>query len=375
LAGVAAHGSLLFVSPPRPTARKRSAHDWRARRSFPAARQQASQPDRGTTPLANPRSRRLIVVLLALAGIALLVFISGARIERMDIGHVGVVRNGGPFEGRSIRQVLSPGSGPVWTGWFSQKPHEYPAHKVVLQYTVSAEPKRGARPGVDVVTVPTLDGVRVGLEGTVYYHFVGEQNEALLRRFDETFGTREYGPEKGKAVYPYDGDYGFEVMIENVFRPVLDNDLRRVVVTFECAQIVSPCKLVKPAAGDTTARGVSRNVDTIERRINHSLTGDLAGALGGEYFTDVSFRLTRVTLPPNVQTAVTAAQAESAKVQVAKQRYQQGRYEARRLSLLAQAYNKSPSLASVEAIKSAPRSSTVILNTGGKSQPLLVGAK
>jgi hypothetical protein len=316
-----------------------------------------------------------VVVLLAIAGIALLVFISGARIERMDIGHVGVVRNGGPFEGRSVRQILRPGSGPTWTGWFSQKPHEYPAHKVVLLYTVTAEAKRGDRPGVDVVTVPTLDGVRVGLEGTVYYHFIGEQNEALLRRFDETFGTREYTSETGKSVYPFDGDYGFQVLIENVFRPVLDNDLRRVLVTFECAQIVSACKLVKPASGDTTARGVSRNVDLIEHRINETFQSDLAGALGGDYFTDVHFRLTRVTLPPTVQDAVTAAQAESAKVSVAKQKYQQGRYEARRLALLAKAYNKSPSLASIEAIKSAPRSSTVILNTGGKSQPLLVGAK
>jgi hypothetical protein len=315
------------------------------------------------------------VALLAIAGVALLVFISGARIERMDIGHVGVVRNGGPFEGRSIRQILSPGSGPTWTGWFSQKPHEYPAHKVVLLYTVTAEATRGDRAGVDVVTVPTLDGVRVGLEGTVYYHFVGEQNEALLRRFDETFGTREYKSETGKSVYPFDGDYGFQVLVENVVRPVLDNDLRRVVVTFECAQILSACKLVKPASGDTTAHGVSRNVDLIERRINQSLQGDLAGALGGAYFTDVHFRLTRVTLPPTVQDAVTAAQAESAKVSVAKQKYQQGRYEARRVDLLAKAYNQSSSLASIEAIKAAPRQSTVIINTGHQSQPLLLGAK
>jgi hypothetical protein len=315
------------------------------------------------------------VTLLAISGIALLIFISGARVERMDIGHVGVVRSGGPFEGRSIRQVLRPGSGPTWTGWFSQKPHEYPAHKVVLQYTVTAEPQRGDRPGVDVVSVPTLDGVRVGLQGTVYYHFVGEQNESLLRRFDETFGTREYTSETGKSVYPAEGDYGFQVMVENVFRPVLDNDLRRVVVTFECAQIVSACKLVKPASGDTTPHGVSRNVDLIEHRINESLEGDLAGALGGAYFTDVHFRLTRVTLPPTVQDAVTSAQAESAKVAVARQKYQQGRYEARRVDLLAKAYNESSSLASIEAIKAAPRQSTVIINTGQKSQPLLLGAK
>src|SRR5207244_4873297 len=118
-------------------------------------------------------------------------------------------------------------------------------------------------------------------------------------------------------------------------------------------------KLVRPATGDATAGGASRNMTLIENRINRTLAGDLAGALGGAYFTDVHFRLTRVTLPPTVQNAVTTAQAESAQVHVAREKFQQGRYEARRVSLLAKAYNESSSLASIEAIKAAPRQSTV----------------
>jgi hypothetical protein len=349
----------------------------RVRRGFPAKKREppASARQEGATPLSNPKLRRLVVIGFALAGISLLLFISGARIERMDIGHVGVVRNGGPLEGRTIRQILMPGSGPTWTGWYSQRPHEYPAHRVVLLYALTAEAKRAVRPGVDTVTVPTLDGVRVGIEGTVYYGFTGEQNLALLRKFDMTFGTRKYSSDTGRSVYPYDGDYGFQVMVENVFRPVLDNDLRRVLGTFQCAQVVSACKLVKPASGDAAPQGANRNMALIESRINRSLASDLAGALGGAYFTDVHFRLTRVTLPPTVQNAVTTAQAESAQVHVAREKYEQGRYEARRVSLLAKAYNTSSSLASIEAIKAAPRQSTVIVNTGRQSQPVLLGAK
>jgi regulator of protease activity HflC (stomatin/prohibitin superfamily) len=319
--------------------------------------------------------RRIAVIGLALAGISLLAFISGARIQRMDIGHVGVVRNGGPLDGRSIRQILMPGSGPTWAGWFSQKPHEYPAHDVVLVYTVTAEPQRGNQPGVDVVTVPTLDGVKVGIEGTIYYHFSGEQNLRLLRQFDMTFGTRKYRADGGRPVYPYDGDHGFQVMVENVFRPVLDNDLRRVLGTFQCAQIISACSLVQPASGGPSRRAPKKNLALIESQINRSLQGDLAGALGGAYFTDVHFRLTQVTLPQTVQHAVTLAQAESAQVQVARHKLQQGRYEARRVILLAKAYNKSPSLANIDAIKAAPRQSTVIVNTSRQSQPVLVGGK
>jgi hypothetical protein len=313
-----------------------------------------------------------VTIALGLAGLALLLFVSGARVVRQDIGHVGVVRNGGPFDNRSIRQVLMPGSGVTWAGWFSQKPHEYPARGVVLLYTVTGDPGRGHRREVDVVTVPTREGVQVGVEGTVYYHFVGEGNLDLLRRFDKTFGTQTYS-DGGPASRPYDGDSGFHTMVENVFRPVLDNDLRREVGVFRCAELVTACQLVRRVKHRPGARGSIENAALIERRINRSLEDDLAEALGGRYFVNVHFRLVRVTLPLAVQNAVTDAQAGSARVHVAKQRLRQGRYEARRNALLAKVYNESPALANINAIRAAPRQSTVIVNTSRRPPPVLVG--
>jgi regulator of protease activity HflC (stomatin/prohibitin superfamily) len=316
-----------------------------------------------------------VTVALGLAGLAILLFVSGARLVRQDIGHVGVVRNGGPLDNRSIRQVLMPGSGVTWAGWFSQAPHEYPAHGVVLLYTVTSHPDRGHRAGVDVVTVPTRDGVQVGIEGTVYYHFVGESNVQALQRFDKTFGTRAYSSGGGETKRPYDGETGFQDMVENVFRPVLDNDLRREVGAFQCAEIVTACQLVQRVRARPGEPVSSKSAALIERRINRSLEDDLAGALGGRYFVGVHFRLVRVTLPPAVQNAVTAAQAGSAQVHVAKQRLRQGRYEARRNALLAKVYNESPALANINAIRAAPRQSTVILNTSRRPPPVLVGGK
>jgi regulator of protease activity HflC (stomatin/prohibitin superfamily) len=314
-----------------------------------------------------------VTVALATAGLGLLGFVSGARVEREDIGHVGVVRNGGPFDNRSIRQILMPGSNLTWAGWYSQKPHEYPARAVVRIYTVTSDAGRGNRRGADVVTVPTQDGVQVGIEGTLYYHFVGEANLDLLRRFDKTFGTQRYS-DGGPARYPYEGDHGFETMVENVFRPVLDNDLRREVGAFQCAEIVTACAIVKPVSGKAGPRGSDANMAVIQSRINRSLELDLADALGGRFFVDVRFRLVRVTLPKNVQTAVTASQAGSAQVRVAYERLREGRYEAKRNEILGAAYNKSPGLANINAIKSAPRQSTVIVNTAGKtSPPVLIG--
>jgi regulator of protease activity HflC (stomatin/prohibitin superfamily) len=319
--------------------------------------------------------RRVVTVALGLAGLAILLFVSGARLVRQDIGHVGVVRNGGPFDNRSIRQVLMPGSGVTWAGWFSQPPHEYPARGVVLLYTVTGEADRGHRSGVDVVSVPSRDGVQVGIEGTVYYHFVGESNLDALRQFDKTFGTRAYSA-SGGTKRPYEGESGFQAMVENVVRPVLDNDLRREVGVFQCAEIVTACQLVQRVNHTAGPRGSSESTALIERRINQSLENDLAGALGGRYFVGVRFRLVRVTLPEAVQKAVTDAQAGSAQVHVAKQRLRQGRYEARRNQLLAKVYNSSPALANINAIRAAPRQSTVIVNTTKQAAPqVLVGGK
>jgi regulator of protease activity HflC (stomatin/prohibitin superfamily) len=315
-----------------------------------------------------------VTIGLAVAGVLLLIFISGARVVRQDVGHVGVVRNGGPLDNRAIRLLLRPGSGVTWAGWYSQKPHEYPARDVVLLYTVTSDLNRGQRPGDDVVSVPTHDGVQVGIEGTVYYHFIGEQDPDLLRRFDKTFGTREYSA-GGASLHPYEGDAGFEAMIDNVFRPVLDNDLREQVGAFQCAEIVTACKLVRLASGPRRSRSSDVNIAAIQRRMNQTLEGDLADALGGRFFVDVHFRLVRVTLPENIQTTVTSALAGSAEVHVAKEKLRQGRYEARRNELLAKAYNKSPGLANIDAIQAAPRQSTVIVNTGRRQQPVLLGGK
>src|SRR5947199_186326 len=70
-------------------------------------------------------SRRLATLLAALIGLGLIIGVSGARVARQPIGYVGVVRNGGPLDTRTIRQVLMPGQRLTWIGFFSEHPHEY----------------------------------------------------------------------------------------------------------------------------------------------------------------------------------------------------------------------------------------------------------
>jgi hypothetical protein len=329
--------------------------------------------------LATQRARREFSLLAGIVGLLLILAVSGARVVRQDIGHVGVVRNGAPWSNRAIHMIVEPGSGPTWAGWFSQRPREYPASHVSRIYTITADPERGARTGADVVTVPTRDGVQIGLEGTVFYHFIGERDKAALRVFDRSIGTRKFPAEKGALLYPWQGDEGWEAMIDAIFRPLLENIVRGELGQFQCGQLVPSCVLIHRAdpvksTGAGAGNAPRANIALVEKAINRALQRDLAETLNGNYFWKIHFRIARVTLPANVQAAINVAQASYAGVADAKAKARQARYHNRANRLLAQTYDKSPALAKVEELKAIPKGSTVILSGSGKSPQVLAGA-
>jgi regulator of protease activity HflC (stomatin/prohibitin superfamily) len=322
------------------------------------------------------KARAAAVITIALLAVVSAVLISGARLAREDSGHVGVVRNGGPWNNRRIRQILMPSQGLTWAGLFSQSPREYPASKVVLFYTITGDPDRGSRLGVDSVQVPTRDGVQVGLEGTVFFRFMGETDIGLLKRFDQTFGTRRF-PVAGtdRSLYPWQGpEEGFSAMLDSVFRPVLDNNMRAEVGAFECADLVASCSLIRRVSGSTPNRArTNANIAKIESRISHSLATDLAKTLGGAYFRSIRVRIARVMLPANVQGEVNSVQQQYVAVNGARAALKGARYQAQRNELLARAYNGSPALAKIDEIKAAPKGSTIVLSSGGKQPGINVG--
>jgi regulator of protease activity HflC (stomatin/prohibitin superfamily) len=316
--------------------------------------------------------RRGGMLLLALIGLALLVGVSGARFARQNVGYVGVVRNGGPIDTRTIRQVLLPGQGLTWIGFFSQPPHQYPASNVNRTYTVTGDPGRGNRTGVDVLTVPTRDGVQVGIEATVFLRFVGESSIHTLVKFDISYGTRRFTAADGRRLYPWQGDDGFYAWLDALFRPVLEYDIRKEIGRFGCAELVASCSLVTRGASVGAVPLV--DADRIADRISSALDVDLVRAIGRPYFHDIRVRIARVTLPRGVQTAIDTAQAKFAAVIGAKAELRQAEYQAKRNLLLGRSYNKSPALATVEALKAIPKGSTVIVSTGGRPPNVLAGS-
>jgi regulator of protease activity HflC (stomatin/prohibitin superfamily) len=322
--------------------------------------------------LKRPLTRRLLTGFLSVVGLCLIIALSGARVATESAGTVGVVRNGGPFDNRGVRQVLMPGQKLTWIGWYSQAPHVYPASNVTRTYEVSSDPKRGARTAPDVFSLPTKDGVQVALQGVVYVRFIGEKDITELEAFDVGPGTRRFPAADGQSLYPWQGDAGFSAMLDSMLRPVLDSELRREVAQFSCAQLVASCALVRTTRGHR-APVTDSSIGLIEQGINDSLEPDLFKTLGHRWFWDVRFRVTAIALPENVQSAIDQVQAEYAQVNGAKAQVLQARYQNLRNRLLAQTYDASPALAMIEALKSVPKGATVIFNTGKKQPSILAG--
>jgi regulator of protease activity HflC (stomatin/prohibitin superfamily) len=335
-----------------------------------------SQPAKPATPRA-PRLGRTgaiaaAIVIVVIAFPVLINVLGG--FERTGGGEIAVVRNGGPFDNNRIRQIIDPASSLTWIGMAS-KTHKYPAQQRF--YTITSNQQRGERTGVDVVTVPSSDGVNMGIEGTLY--FTLNLDHASLKQFDNKFGTRKFRGLDGTTRYAWEGDDGWSGFLDQIIRPVIDNDLRTQINSFRCAELVSSCALVQNSSNpqqvaqgqETKAQSNNANIAKVQNSINTSLAQDLLQTLGGNFITDIHFNLVRITLPENVQHAVDEAQAAFAQVTQAQAKVAQARAEAQANKARQDGYNRCHTCADIEKLKALPQGITVYApgNPGGVALP------
>jgi regulator of protease activity HflC (stomatin/prohibitin superfamily) len=308
----------------------------------------------------------LVGVITAIAGV---IGVLGG-FESTNGGEVAVVRDGGPLDDNRIRQVIDPASGLTWTGWWSEV-HRYPAQQRF--YTITSDPKRSTLLGVDVVTVPSGDGVNMGIEGTLY--FTLNLDHQTLKLFDDKFGTRRFRGQDNEMRYAYEGEEGWSGFFGQAIRPVVDNALRSQIGAFTCAELVSSCALVESGAADKPARLLSRdnnaNLIKVQNTVNSTLDHDLRQMLGTNFLTDLRFNLVRVTLPAQVQAAVDNAQAAFAGVAEAKASVAQARAQADANKARQDGYNRCNTCAEIEKLKALPQGITVYApgNNGGVALP------
>jgi regulator of protease activity HflC (stomatin/prohibitin superfamily) len=295
--------------------------------------------------------RTALAVVAAIIALPLLVGgITG--LESTDAGVVTVVRDGGPLDDNQIRQVIDPGSGLTWAGLWSST-HTYPAQQRF--YTITADAKRATTLGVDVVTVPSSDGVNLGIEGTLY--FTLNLDHETLRKFDDKYGTRTFRSQDDSSLYAWDGDEGWSAFFGQAVRPVIDNALRSQVGAMRCAELVPSCALLESSA--LKPRDSNTTISTVQNAVNASLARDLPQTLGGDFLTGLRFTLVKVTLPGEVQQAVDRSLAANAAVSEAQARVAQARAEADANQARQDGYDKCPACAEIDKLKALPQGITV----------------
>ena len=327
----------------------------------------------------------MLFVGLAVVGVLgiLAVVVGVSSLARTGPNEVAVVYNGGPLDRKDQRQTIEPSSGLTWTGWLSQNPRNYPGSGSPRRYIITTDASRDEGAGVDVLRVPTADGIDVGLEAKISFNtaFTGAPDDELLRSFDASFGNRTYPGPNGSRLTPWSDDDGFAAFLDTEFRPVLVSALRETIGNFRCEQLVSSCSLVgnsRNVSAEATGGGASvangretntnllRVQDVAAQNLSESLTRDL----GDEYFQNIQIVVSSVRLPQRVQDAVDESQAQFAAVNRSRADLQRARIAKQVNDTLGRSYRSCPACAQIDALKAIPDNVNAISLDGGGSIPL-----
>lgn len=302
-----------------------------------------------------------------------------SSLNRPGPTEVALIRNGGPLDDKSIREVRSPNSAYAVSGLFSE-PRMYIAGCEQRYYSVGSDPSLGGEAGANsFIEVPTRDGVEVGIDAQILFRTaftnracdVTEESEALLRSFDERFGNRTFETPGGDSAKVWEGTAGWEAFLDRMVRPIVENAFREEIGSVNCADLISSCALVQSSGEVDLAalaeRDNSGNFNRIQKNVQAQIDSGVLRALGEEYLRGFRVQLTKVTLPKDVQVAINQAQASFAQIAESRAQKVQAQYQAEANERLAAAYRNNPGLAYVQAAKelAGNSSATIILGEPG----------
>ena len=312
------------------------------------------------------RTVRLAVtsVIALIVAITALTTVTGAY-AKSGQGTVAVVRNGGPFDNTTIRQVIRPNSGLQYIGLYS-KVHRYPANQRF--YTITGDPRGGDKTGVDVEQVPTSDGVEVGIEGTIY--FTLDISDKTIRDFDTKFGTRTFTC-NGSSYYAWEGDEGWRCFLDAIARPVISNDFRATIGDFRCQELQAACALVQNNGTNANIQKVVTggnnvaNFNKVQAALTSSLEQDITESLGAPFLKVDRIILAKLTLPQTLQDAILSAQAAYADITRAQATIAKARAEAEANRQRQAGYNACPVCGQIDVYKAIPPSITTFAPGAG----------
>lgn len=279
-------------------------------------------------------------------------------------GEVGVVRNGGPYDNKAIKDCLPPAGRRKWIG-FNSSVHKYPAEGVQRFFKITSDPKEGAD-FQGVVRAKTADGFNVHLSGTFYFETrfaceKGSTGRKLVEDFDKQFGVRKFpDPRTGTNLSPWNGDDGFSAFLNSQMLPIIQNELRVAMLKFSCEEVVSSCALVasRQVLADNSdtpktvdkqkAKQIGVNLQKVQDEIQTGFAAELNKTFGEQYFKNIKFLMSQPDLDPDIEDAINKSLAAFAVVSQATAQVQQATKQAQAAKQLAQVYRNSPQLAELE---------------------------
>jgi regulator of protease activity HflC (stomatin/prohibitin superfamily) len=300
----------------------------------------------------------------------------------VDAGHVAIIKQGGPFDGRSLSEVRQPGSGASAIGAFN---HQY--NLPVTQRDLTDE--------VGKIVVPTRDGVNVVIDGQALFQLKVDGTEDPSKNLDvkffKNFGLRKWNGDD------ITNDGGWNSFLKIRLVPILYQSVRDTIGQYDCTQLNNTCVYVlnadailastntdanaKPDAKTKTpdvsdqAKQVNttQNLTAAQDAITKAFAQGLKDGLGDDYFEGIRFQNLRVTFEPDIQAKITAAQGARAGVATARLNAQKvaadakgkadavvasadgerdaNKARAEGVQALARAYRNNPQQAQIEKIK------------------------
>ena len=310
--------------------------------------------------MSNPVAFRRAALAVAAGLLALIVLIVGVgTLKSVEPGQICVVQEGGPLDGRGVKEVRQPSSGVKFIGTFN-KQRCFPATE--RNYVLSANPRQSDSEAVDFFETPSKDAVQVRIEGQALFRL--NTDERLVEQFYRRFGVRTFN-----GLHPYDDNEGWVAFLNVQFRPVLENALREAIGQYNCVQLNNTCAYVQDA--NAAARGEVSNEDNVQNlaevqaKIAETLQRDLNDTLGGQFFEGVRFRLVQVRFDPEVQQSIVRATAARADVATKRLEAQQkvetaigdrrvAEQKAAAIRSTRGAYANNPAQARIDAIRALP---------------------
>lgn len=331
---------------------------------------------RGPSPLVRFGILAVVVVLFIIAFGALLGGCSS--LNRPGPTQVALIRNGGPLDNKSIREVRAPGSGYAVSGLFSE-PRMYIAGCEQRYYKVSSDPSLGSESGADFIKIPTKDGVNVEVDAQVLFRTgfttdkceLTDEAQALLERFDTAYGNRKFAAKDGGSAKVWEGNDGWNAFLDTILRPVVENAFREQIGSVNCADLVSSCALVQSStqtdAVAFTGTDNRENFERIQNGVQDQIEEGVESALGDKYLVGFKIQLTKVTLPRTVQEAIDTAQASFAQIAESRAQKIQADYQAEANERIAKSLRSSGDLVFLKAAEALSKNSaaTIVLGEPG----------